>query len=155
MNLILENSPDVPYFTDVGATLQALGVEPEAYDWLLSDVECNKPMPELAAGGQWLTGNEFSQLLKRAPIQFIWGVLSAVTPGARPVVDVAPFADGNPDFWRVPECPPQLPGAALEIVCWDSSATLLIGISEEMADRFVHAFPDAKRLTPANPLGRV
>jgi hypothetical protein len=155
MNLILENSPDVPYFTDVGTTLQALGVDPEAYDWHLSDVECNKLVPELGADGQWLTGNEFSQLLKRVPIQFIWGVLSAVTPGIRPVVDVAPFAYGNPDFWRIPECPPQLPGAALEIVCWDSSATLLIGISEEMAGRFVQAFPDTKPLTPADPLGRV
>ena len=155
MNLILENSPDVPYFTDVSATLRTLGVEPEAYDWHLSDVECSMSVPELAAGCQWLTGNELSQLLKRAPIQFIWGVLSAFAPGVRPVVDVAPFADSNPDFWRIPDCPPQLPGAALEIVCWDSSATLLIGISEEMADKFVHAFPDAKPLTSANPLGEV
>ncbi|PIF27941.1 hypothetical protein CLU88_2846 [Acidovorax sp. 56] len=155
MNLILENSPDVPYCTDVSAALRALGVEPEAFDWHLSDVECNKPVPELATGCQWLTGNEFSQLLKRAPIQFIWGVFSAVAPGVRPVVDVAPFADGNTDFWRIPECPPQLPSAALEIVFWDSSATLLIGISEEMAGRFVHAFPYAKPLTPANPLGSI
>jgi hypothetical protein len=36
-----------------------------------------------------------------------------------------------------------------EIVCWDSNATLLIGVEAEAAANFSRAFPDAKRLSEA------
>ena len=45
--------------------------------------------------------------------------------------------------------PVQAPGACFELVCWDSSATLLIGLSAEQAARFMRAYPEARALSPA------
>jgi hypothetical protein len=94
----------------------------------------------------WFTGDMLSSFLKAHEAQFEWAVFSAVPKGfrSRPVSD--PGADGNPDFW-VGEGPmPQLDGALFEIVCWDSSATLLINLPLEAAQSFAARFPDTRPL---------
>jgi hypothetical protein len=150
MNLILEHSAQVPCHTDVAACLAALGVRAQDHDWFISNVEANAEVPEdlLAQQGAWQSGKALAQLLAQPGLQFIWGVFSAFPVGLRPVITQAPRADGNGDFWRVPGLKPQAPGACFELVCWDASATLLIGISEAQAARFSATFSDAKPLAP-------
>jgi hypothetical protein len=46
---------------------------------------------------------------------------------------------------------PQLQGARIEVVCWDSSATILIGLSSEQATRYLTANPHAKPLASTWP----
>lgn len=149
MNIVLEYSDQVPWYTDMAATLMAAGVDPKAYDWYVSDVETNVSVPLLNDAG-WVTGAELSAVLER-PIQFIWAVFSAFPPGVRVEVDSPPGADGNPNFWRPPEVSPQLRGACFEIVCWDSSATILIGVSQKQSEQFSGTYPNTKPLSSTWP----
>jgi hypothetical protein len=150
VNLILENTQQVAWYTDMASTLLAMGVDPRAYDWYLSDIETNVSVPQLDDGDTWLKGDELAVLLAK-PIQCIWGVFSAFPPGLRAPVDIAPAANRNLGFWQPPDARPQLPGACFELVCWDSSATLLVGVSEEQAARFLMTYPDAKPLSSTWP----
>jgi hypothetical protein len=150
MNLVLESPECVPFYTDMRSTLTAMGVEATAYDWFVSDVETNIAVPALADGDVWVTGDELSRMLSH-DIQFIWGVFSAVPRGTRFEVLVPPGADGNPSFWQPPAVRPQLEGACLEIVCWDSSATVLVGVSSVQAERFLATYPDALPLSSTWP----
>ena len=150
MNLILEDSPQVPYFTDVAACLAALGVHAQDFDWFVSNIEANGPLPETlrTSHGAWLSGEALALMLTPG-LQVIWGVFSAFPVGQRPVIAEPPCADGNPDFWNVPDMHVQAPGAGFELVCWDSSATLLIGLSAEQAARFMRTYAEARELSPA------
>jgi hypothetical protein len=150
MNLLLEYSDRVPFYTDMRATLKAIDVEASAYDWFVSDVETNVPVPVLGAGDIWITGDELSRLLAD-DIQFIWAVFSAVPRGIRFDVLSPPGADGNPKFWQSPDVQPQLPGSCFEVVCWDSSATVLVGLSPQQAERFLATYPEAKPLSSTWP----
>ena len=150
MNLILESSERVPFHTDMHATLTAMGVEASAYDWFVSDVETNVALPALSEGDAWVTGGELSRMLA-CDVQFIWGVFTAVPLGTRFDVPVAPAADGNSNFWQPPDVKPQLEGASFEIVCWDSSATILVGVSPKQAERYLVTYPEAKPLSSTWP----
>ena len=63
VNLVLEYSGQVPWYTDMAATLLAMGTDPAAYDWYVSDVETNVPVPSLHGGDAWMTGRQLSALL--------------------------------------------------------------------------------------------
>lgn len=145
MNVILEHSKQVNWYTDMAATFAATGVNPRRFDWYVSDVETNVSVARLSHGDTWIAGDELAALLETR-IQFIWAVFSAFPLGMRVAVDDAPFADGNPAFWQSPQVAPQLPGACFEVVCWDSSATILVGVSEAQAAAFSRTYSDAKPL---------
>jgi hypothetical protein len=147
MNLILENTRGVPYFTDIRAVFAALGIAPGDYDWFLSDLDTVPMLPELGREARWMDGGALQRLLDTTDLQFIWAVFTAVEKGRRFDVDDPPHADGNCACWTG-DVQPQLPGALFEIVCWDSGATLLIGLPEVLAANFKRAFPDVKPLVP-------
>ncbi|WP_205880099.1 hypothetical protein [Lampropedia aestuarii] len=146
MNIILENSQQVDCYTDMAATFTAMRVNPRHYEWFVSDVETNGSVPLLSQGNIWITGDELADVLE-ARIQFIWAVFSAFPVGMRIAVEKAPVADGNPSFWQQPKLLPQLTGACFEVVCWDSCATILIGVSEAQAAAFSRTYFDAKPLS--------
>lgn len=146
MNLILESPAEVPYFTNVACTLKAAEIEVRDFDWFVSDVETNLDVPALSRSG-WLTGEQLAHVLATERLQFIWGVLSAVPEGWRCDVEVEPFARGNASYWSSNAVSPQLHSALFEVVCWDSSATILSGLSDVQADAFRKTFPDAKPLS--------
>ena len=130
------------------------------HDWLISNLECASVVldaeedwlildPRLESGTVFLTGNELETILASNTIQFSWAVFSAVSIGSKPNPPEAPYADGNSAFWH--ESPkPQLDGARLEIVCWDSSCCLIIGASEELAAKFRETFPEVLDLDEQN-----
>lgn len=149
MNLILERTDRVPFFTDMRATLQALGIPASDFDWYVSDIEINRPIDGFSPVDQWITGTGLRRLLESHDIQFIWAVFSAVPIGHRPLVRVAPCIDGNPSYWTGADVRPQLPDAVFEIACWDSSATLLVGLPEAAQKRFLATFPEADSLENA------
>jgi hypothetical protein len=147
MNLILEKTNQVRYFTEMGSVFRALGISARDYDWYLSDLEINRNPAGFEAVDQWLDGEKFYRLISEHEIQFIWGVFSAFSKGFRCIVDNPPFADGNLTYWEVPECKPQLKEALFEIASWDSGATILVGIDAQSGANFVNAYPDAKPLS--------
>lgn len=150
VNLILEKTAQVTFFTEMRSVLSALGIRACDYDWYLSDVEINRNVDGFVVEDQWLSGNQLERLITTEEIQFIWAVFSAVPVGTRFDVPKAPFADGNSTFWHGVGGRPQLDGGLFEIVCWDSSATLLIGIDQEMADHFSAVYSDTRLLFECN-----
>jgi hypothetical protein len=88
VNLILEKTDQVPFFTDMESVFHALKIPCQDYDWYLSDIETNYHPAGFSARDQ-----------------------------------------------------------LFEITCWDSSATILAGISPEAAANFLRAFPDTRPLS--------
>jgi hypothetical protein len=145
MNLILEQTDQVRFFTNMREVIAALGISCSDYDWYVSDIETNGF--QFADG--WHPGSELESLIASEDIQFIWAVFSAFPKGVRVDVGKAPCVDGNPHYWDGSEPGPQLDGASFEIACWDSSATILVGLDAEKAGSYRSTFSDAVDLKSA------
>lgn len=149
MNLILEKTNQVRYFTNMQEVFDAAGIEARQYDWFVSDIEINYTPEGFSLGDQWMTRDELAQLVCDNDLQFIWAVFSAVPIGNRPSVVDAPYCEGNPNYWNGTDPGPQLDGAVFEIACWDSSATILIGLPEHARRAFVLKYSDTRPLVHA------
>jgi hypothetical protein len=124
----------------------------ESHDWLISDIDCNWFPDERIPYGKdpiLISGTDLNDIINKHDIQFIWGVFSALSKGKTPLFSKAPYADGNPIFWEGSPSP-QLPEAEFEIVCFDSTFTLLIGMSHEQASNFKAFFSDVVDLDEMN-----
>lgn len=148
MNLILEGAGSVCYFTDMGETLDALGLSASDYDWFVSDIETNLGEDKFGWGDRWISGLDLQASLALG-IQFIYGVFSAFPRGYRRPIETTPGVYDNANYWSGGTVSTQLPDALFEIACWDSSATILIGLPEQATAAFVHRYPAAKRLESA------
>jgi len=149
MNLILEKTDQVRWFTNMREVLDAANIAPQDYDWYVSDIETNWTPSGFSPANQWLAGEELASLLNDHDVQFIWAVFSAVPKGFRSTPSSAPYVDGNPGYWVGEEPDPQLDGALFEIACWDSSATILINLPEEAARSFLARYTDTQALATA------
>jgi hypothetical protein len=159
MNTLLEGASRMPYPTDLRLVFEAFGGRQREFNWLLTDLELNHYPPSLSyrdgvrsSEARWLSGSELSEIVKESDIQFIWGVLSGFRPGV--AIDLAaletyPCADGNRALWE-PGASIQHPLADVEIVCWDSRATLLLSGDDDLTRRFRNFFPEAIDLNEHN-----
>lgn len=146
MNLILEKSERIKFYTNIEEILTALGEKCSNYDWYISDIELNEG--SLKEG--WHSGSELEAFLEENKVQFIWGVLSAVPLGYRRHITNVPFVYNNPYYWNCSEIKPQLSGAKFEIACWDSSATILVGLNEKQLNCFKNNYPETVELKSAS-----
>jgi hypothetical protein len=142
MNLHL-HAPGVlqPGFLDVMAGLNA---EVAAYDWHISNLT-----PVAWPGGPepgWIRGSELATRLAGKPVQFFFAVFDAVPIGARPAMAEEPWADGNTDIWE-PDAVPQISGALFEIIYFDVSDVLLIGLDATQCEAFRRVFPSASLIS--------
>lgn len=142
MNLILEHTQQVRFFTDMRLVFSALGISAADYDWFISDIETNYHDAEFTSEDQWIEGETLQNFVNANEVQFIWAVFSAFPKGVRCTVPNVPYVDGNADYWSGKEVLPQLKGALFEIACWDSSATILVGLPLELEENFKNAYSD-------------
>lgn len=149
MNLILERTDTVPFFTEMRSVFKALGMRASDYDWFISDIETNYYGNEFASEDQWITGEVLERFITDNTVQFIWAVFSAFPKGVRVLVEATPTVDGYAGYWSGIEVAPQLKGALFEIAAWDSSATILVGLPSAEIEHFRNAYPDAKSLISA------
>ena len=146
MNLIQENTKDVKFFTSLRDIERWMEIKLSDYDWHLSDID----------GGWaslvdpiWVTGDEMNSKIHENDYQFVWAVISAYPRGTKPKLSKKPYANGNPDFWiENPE--KQLKDSLFEIICWDSSATLFIGLPDEFGKRVLKNVHGIKDLNEEN-----
>jgi hypothetical protein len=150
MNLILEKTNQVAWFTNMRDVFEAANIAPQDYDWYISDIETNWTPPGFSHADQWMSGDELASILREYEVQFDWAVFSAVPKGFRSTPPSSPCADGNPAYWNGTEPGPQLAGALFEIACWDSSATILINLPEQAALSFQTRFTDTRPLAKIN-----
>lgn len=150
MNLILERTDRVHFYTDMRVVLDAVGLRASDFDWYLSDVETNYYDTDFSSDERWVSGIELEEFLKLHTVQFIWAVFSAFPVGYRREIAEAPYVDDNPRYWQGIEVLPQLNDPLFEIVCWDSSATILISLPSEAEQRFIRVFPETRSLVVAS-----
>ena len=151
MNLILENSEYVDYYTYLDKLFLDIPKFQELY-WLISDIEYNFcSNSKLMADPILIDGISLNKILQKENIQFIWGVFSGFSEKPKSVPKNIPYANNNPDFWKGSPNP-QANGAEIEIVCWDSTLTLFINTSEEIAEKLKTIYPDIKNLDEQNKL---
>jgi len=150
MNLILEQSNKVKYFTNMQQIFSALGNICEDYNWFISDIETNFYIPDVFNNtDQWITGKALNNILNNYEIQFIWAVFSAFKKGTKFEISKSPYVEDNPIYWNGIEANVQLENAEFEIACWDSSGTILVGINQELASKFCMTYPETKSLLDA------
>jgi hypothetical protein len=150
VNLILEHTSQVRYFTNMAWVFEALNLKASHFDWYVSDIETNCSSDVFPKNDRWIGGEELQHVLKQQEVQFVWAVFSAFPVGIRVEISASPYADGNPAYWSHGRVAPQLGDALFEIACWDSSATILIGLPEAAQESFRQAYPDTKPLDQAD-----
>lgn len=75
--------------------------------------------------------------------------MSAFPSGTEPRLSEAPYAGGNSDFWKgIPK--KQWTDSLFEIVCWDSSATLWIGLPDKLGMKVLKNAPGIMDLDELN-----
>jgi len=148
MNFIQENTSKIGFYTSLKDVARWLEFDLLDCDYHISDIE--GAWPELS-DPSWITGDKLSSKLDEFDYQFVWSVISVFPKGTKPFTTTEPFADGNPSFW---EGSPkkQLSNALFEIVCWDSSATLFIGLSDSLSKKLLANAPGIKNLDDRNKL---
>lgn len=153
MNYILENTEEVEFFTYLTNVFKSIDNIQNNYNWLITDFECNyTPNEKLKGDIAWFTGEELTELVENNDIQFIWGVLSGFPKSYLPdmkSLNVVPYADSNVGLWS-PHVQIQHPMAEIEIICWDSSATLLLSLDERISNLFSSYYSDACDLNKLN-----
>jgi hypothetical protein len=146
MNFIQYKALQVEFYTSLKDVERWLEIDLSDYDWHFSDVDGGWVGLEYPS---WVPGEVLSAKLKEFDYQFIWAVISAFPKGTKPFLDNNPYADGNPGFW---EGSPkkQIGNALFEIVCWDSSATLFIGLPDFLSKVLLKNAPGIKNLDEEN-----
>ena len=155
-NLIIEKSPTIKWYSDLHPFFALVESTVREHRWLWTDVDVNAalPIPDNDVGHYLIDGGQLFDFAAGRP-QFNWSVLSALPsdydfdPAVIPRESM-PYADGNPHFWHGSPRP-QFSDAIFEIVCWDSSATLLIGADgPDLLDAFRTAYPGTLDLDVEN-----
>jgi len=163
VNAILVNSKEVEYYTFLSPIFKAINNKQREYNWLITEPELNwipdhflDYVDQYSSGDRGdrycLSGNQLTQLVTDHDIQFIWGVLSGFPKDEQIDIhdlSVVPCIEGNSRFWE-PGNSVQHPKAEIEIVCWDSTLTLLISKDQTVIKDFMNFFKDAKDLDQHN-----
>lgn len=153
MNLINERNPRTVCYSDLKPLVAELGDAVLQYFWIFDENDLSATLPvETKRGDSWLLSGEQMQVFASDFPLFDWLILSAVPINrAKSILfeSSRPYADGNPNFWKGRPVP-QLSCAEFEIVCWDSSATLLIGAPAFVANAFQKVYPGCFDLDEAN-----
>ena len=151
---ILENGET--YYTYLDKVFKAIDNEQIRYNWLITERDCypsDSTFRELFSQEYiWLTGQELTAIIAAERFSFVWGVFSGFKPEI-PLNEVLqydlPYANGYTGFW-LDDVGIQHPLADIEIVAWDSSLTLFISKDDELADKFLQAFPLSEDLSAKN-----
>lgn len=151
MNLIQENTRKVNFYTSLRNIARWMEINLSDYDWHFSDIDGGwLPLED----PRWIKGEDLNSKIKEKDYQFIWAVISAYPKGSKLRLKEFPYADGNPDFWYG-NPKKQLKDSLFEIVCWDGSATLFIGLPEELGKLIVKNAPGIKSLNEENGFYRI
>lgn len=151
------NEKGEPWYTQMGKVFEAIHNKQNDYNWLITDIDCVPQKIEAQYNGDycWLTGEELTKLVAEDDWQWVWAVLS----GFDKSIDVSevlnyphPCANGYEGFWINP-ISIQHPLAAIEIVAWDSSLTLLFSKQEKLVKDFLAFFPFSQDLASYNTNG--
>jgi len=146
MNLILKDSSQMPWHTDIKLIFDALEGQQREFNWLITEHETNSDIfnEEIIL----LSGDEFTDMVTHNKIQFIWGILSAFDKSIDIDINnlsIIPTFNGE---WKYggEDVHTQHPLAIAEIACVDSSYTIFLSKDEDLSNRFLRHYSDAQDL---------
>ena len=152
MNLILRNLEDMKYHTKLKLIFDSLEGKAKDFNWLITSHEVYTDNEVLNKDFIFISGEELSKIVKEDDIQFIWGIISGF-PKETDVnledLKIVPNFDGE---WRYSKenLLPQHPLATIEIVCVDSSYTIIISKDRDLSNRILRRYPKAEDLNEFN-----
>ncbi|WP_419698690.1 hypothetical protein [Mucilaginibacter sp. NFX135] len=148
MNWIIRRRDKLSAHTYLNELLIPILDDLEGFSWLLCDLEfgMEEDLPINLDHDYFILGkDEFNKLLK-ADLQIWWGVILAIPESVNIIVDEdnLPFAEGNGLIWKNGNM--QHPDAQIEIVCFDSSYTIIKFKDRYLSDKFKSYFTEAMDL---------
>lgn len=153
MTLILGDSEQIDFHTDLNKLIKPFKKEFLSLNWLLTDQEyviLDSNQKEIKAHLDYesekieFEGHELLELIENRNIQFIWGVFCGIK-GKIPAIsiDELPYADGNSEIWTEPD-KFLLEESEFEIICIDSSYSIVKFRDKRLEERFKKEFKDSK-----------
>jgi hypothetical protein len=150
MNWAITETDKFDYFTPLKEVLRPILDDIGKLKWLITDVEylafSKDVLPVNLNDDHFiLSAVEFDKLVT-ADVQFIWGVFLGIPQDVDLKVDIhdLPYADTNPNIWKRDNL--QHPEAVIELVCFDSSCTILKFRDERLSEKFSDYFHEAIEL---------
>jgi len=141
---------------------RAFGDYFEQFRWLLTSCECEwysddfkyVPKPGRRSGPamrpRLMSGAELRRVAAAPRVDFDWGVFTGFDPST-PVdlnhLAVEPWVEFNPAIFD-PSRGTQYPGAAVEVVFWDSTHMIVTSDDEDLHRRLRAYFPEARPMPP-------
>lgn len=120
-----------------------------SFKWFLSDLNYMADSADIPINLDndyfMLSNDEFDSLLAHH-IQFIWGTILGF-PQESDIsfdADALPYVEGNDLIWVPGNM--QIPGAVIEINCFDSSATIVKFSDENLSKKFHGFYPEFEPL---------
>ena len=160
MTLILENTNQLEYHTNVYEIIEPFKGEFSNLNWLLTnqdytllDYDEKGVVEKLDHNVDRIvfSGTELLEILETREIDFFWCVFSGFR-GEIPKLKKheLPFADMNKSLWEKPDSF-LTEKAEMEIISFDGSLTLFKTKNKEIEDKFKAKFTDAKKLKKTLP----
>lgn len=149
------NDKGEPWYTRMTKIFDSIKDKQIEYNWLITDMDCVPEEIDECCNGKdycWLAGEDLTKIVRANDGQWVWAVLSGFDKDI-PLREILkypqPYADGYTGFWKNP-LSIQHPLAAIEIVPWDSSLTLLFSKQKKVVDDFLTFFPFSENLMTYN-----
>jgi hypothetical protein len=150
MNWVIGHNGKMQFHTYLDEILAPIRKDIKNFNWIITDVETYGGHPSnfpINMNDEYfiLSPARFDELLD-AHVQFWWGVILGVPKAFDIVVDETelPFGEGNELIWKNGNI--QYPDAEIEIVCFDSSYTIVKFKTDLLSKKFHDHFPEAVEL---------
>lgn len=161
MTILLAKTAQLRWQTDLSLLLHPIQQQVTALNWLVADLEYHfiddqqpRTIVEWDTEGWYaiVTGQGLYESVANRDIQVIWGVFCGMVGDIPNLTeDEAPYVDGSEKLWAKPEAF-QLASSEIEIVCCDSSLTLVKFRDESLGRLFLEAFPDGRIVQSADDM---
>lgn len=131
------------YHTDLSVILKPLEDIIDNYNWVISDLEYIpgvKGLPLNFDDDYFVFSSEQFKDILLKDIQFVWAIVLAVPKNEKIelIESNLPYAEFNPLVWKNGNI--QYQSAEIEIICWDSSCTIVKLTKEKLSDKFKDYF---------------
>jgi len=144
---------EVEKFTNLNLFLPIIREEILSYNWLFTDIDSDYCSDNIIENNyDFLSGEEFVELIEKNDFRFVWGVFSAFPKEVafeKILSKGLPFADGYTGFWKNPVSL-QNPLAIIEMVLWDGVLAIIISRNDEVIDKFLDFYKFSVNLEEYN-----
>ena len=155
MTLILENTDQIEFYTDLYEIIKPFEKEFSQMNWLLTnqeymifDYEQKGVIDKLDHESDKITfqGEELLEIIKTRKIQFIWAVFCGFKNNIPDLKDSdLPYADLNSKIWKKPDRF-LLKQSEIEIISFDGTAVIFKTKNISIEEKFRQKFTDSKEL---------